>query len=183
MTANYSGDSSYGASGAGPLTFTVTKGIPRLTAALEAEPVAFGPNSTVSYQAGSTVVVHVLISALNSFAPPSGNVTVNFGSLIQTGALTAIEYSNQGLASANFTFSNVQAGTYTLSASYAGDTNWNTSSFASPSIYTFANDTSSPTTTTLSLSPSSVDSSGSVKVTVTVAAGKASSQACGFVEW
>jgi hypothetical protein len=181
VTANYSGDSSYGASAAGPLAFTVTKGIPRLTAALEAEPVAFGPNSTVSYQAGSTVVVHVLISALNSFVPPSGNVTVNFGSLMQNGALTAIVYSNEGLASANFTFTNVQAGTYTLSASYAGDTNWNASSFASPSIYTFANNAALPTTTTLSLSPSSVDSSGSVKFTVTVAASQTQNQASGFV--
>jgi len=57
-----------------------------------------------------------------------------------------------------------------LSASYAGDSNWNAISYTSPTIYTLVSETTSPTTTTLSISPSSVDSSGSVKFTVTVSA-------------
>jgi hypothetical protein len=166
VTVSYSGDASYNASTAGPLTFTVTQGIPELAAVLEARPVTLA-----GYQAGSTVLVHVLMRALNSFVPPSGIVTVNFGSLPpQTGTLTVATYSNQGLSSANFTFPNVPAGTYTLSASYAGDSNWKLSSFTSPTTYTFASGTNSPTATMLSLTPSSVDSSSSVKFTATVTA-------------
>jgi Bacterial Ig-like domain (group 3) len=182
VTVNYSGDGSYNASVASPLTFTVAKGIPRFTAVLEAQAVSLGFNSTITYQAGSTVIVHVLLGALNSFVPPSGNVTVNFGSLVQTSAVSPYAYSNQSLSSANFTFTNVPAGAYSLSASYAGDSNWNASSFTSPATYTFAGSIVSSTTTTLSLSPSSVDSSGSVKFTVTVTASQPQSQPFGLVD-
>jgi hypothetical protein len=176
VTASYSGDDSYNASTANPLTFTVTKGIPVLTAVLETRPTTIGLTGITSYQAGSTVLVHVLLKALNSFVPPSGGVTINFGSLTQTGALTADTYSNQGLSAANFTFANVPPGTYQLGASYAGDSNWNASSFTSPASYTFATGTDSPTTTMLSLTPSSVDSSGSVKFIVTVTASQSQIQ-------
>jgi subtilase family serine protease len=169
VTVNYSGDASYNASTAGPLTFTVVKGTPRLSAGLDAAVVSIAPGPTFNYLAG-TVVVTVVLSASNSFVPPTGNVTVNFGSFTQTAALTTSTYSNHGFASANVTLANVPAGTYPLSASYAGDTNWNAVSYTSSTTYTLVSETTSPTTTTLSISPSSVDSSGSVKFTVTVSA-------------
>jgi hypothetical protein len=169
VTVNYSGDASYNPSTAGPLTFTVTKGTPEFAAVLEARPVSFGLNSPPTYLAGSTAIIHVLLRALNSFVPPSGNVTVSFGSLTQTAALTADTFSNQGLAAVNFTFANVAPGAYQLSATYVGDANWNASAFFG-ATYNFATATASATTTSLSLTPSSVDSSGAVKFTVTVAA-------------
>src|SRR5208337_2170285 len=167
VTVNYSGDASYNASTAGPLTFDVVKGTPVLTAELVEVGVIAFPNTTVTYQAG-TVTVHVLLKGLNSFVAPTGNVTVTLGTLTLTAALTAEAYSNQGLSAANSTFANVAAGTYSLSATYAGDSNWNASSYTSPAPYTFVSATASATTTTLSVSPSSVDSSGSVKFSVSV---------------
>jgi len=175
VTVSYSGDASYNASTAGPLAFTIVKGTPRVVAELQAPQASFtpAPNPVITYQAGATAVVYVSLSALNLSVPPTGNVTVTFGSLTQTAALTTATFSNRALASASFSFSNVPAGTYSLSASYAGDSNWNASSFTSPETYTFANVSTSPvpTTTTLSLTPSTVDSSGSVKFTVTVTIG------------
>jgi len=176
VTVNYSGDASYNASTAGPLTFTIVKGTPVLTAELVEEGVIALPNTTITYQAG-TVTVHALMKGLNSFVAPTGNVTVTLGTLTLTAALTAEAYSNQGLSAANCTFANVAAGTYSLSATYAGDSNWNASSYTSPAPYTFVSATASATTTTLSVSPSSVDSSGSVTFTVTVTASQSQSHA------
>jgi len=182
VTVNYSGDASYNASTAGPLTFTVVKGTPVLTAELVEEGVLAFPSTTVTYQAG-TVTVHVLMKGLNSFVAPTGNVVVTLGTLTQTAALTTEAYANQGLSAANCTFANVAAGTYSLSATYAGDSNWNASSYTSPAPYTFVNATATVTTTTLSVSPSRVDSSGSVTFTVTVTASQSQSHApVGFAQ-
>jgi hypothetical protein len=171
VNASYSGDTSYNASSATPLAFTVTKGLPVLSAALEALPTGISGTPPVEqYQAGSTVVVHTLLKASNSFVAPTGNVTVNFGALTQTEAATVDNYSNQGLSIANFTFSNVPAGTYTLSASYAGDTNWNAGSISSSQQYAFVTGTNLATTTALTLTPATVDSSGAVTFNVTVTA-------------
>jgi hypothetical protein len=92
-------------------------------------------------------------------------VTVNFGSLTQTVNLTTVS----GNASGWVTFANVPAGSYLLSATYSGDTNWSAATFTNPSPFVFATPvvTTTPTTTTLTLSPSSVDSSQSVTFNVT----------------
>jgi hypothetical protein len=171
VSVSYSGDASYSASIAGPLAFTVGKGIPVASVGLETLPTAIVPSGGLGqgeYQAGSSVVAHVKIAALNSFVPPTGNVTITFGTLTQTVAVTPTAYSNQGLSAANVTFANVPAGTYSLSATYAGDSNWNTASFTSPSHFVFVAGTAATTTTTLTATPTSVDSAGSVKFAVTV---------------
>ncbi len=170
VTVSYSGDASYNASSAGPLTFTVVKGTALLgTELLAAEAsISPAPNSVITYQAGTTAIIYVSLGAQNLSPPPTGSVTVNFASLTQTATLTASTSYNQVHASANLAFAEVPAGTYALSVSYAGDSNWNAVSFTSTTTYTFANASTSPTTTTLSLTPSSVDSSGSVTFTVTV---------------
>lgn len=168
---NYSGDSSYNPSTGGPLTFTVTKGIARLSAVLESQPSLLGLNQTATYLAGSNAIVDVSLGALNSAVPPTGSVTVTFGPFTQSASLSAQTFSNRGASSVSFTFPNVPAGgPYSLTASYAGDANWNSSTFTSPSTYSFASATASATTTALSLTPSTVDGTGSVKFTVTVTA-------------
>lgn len=184
VTVNYSGDASYNASSAGPFTFTVVKGTPLLGAELLAAEASDSgpPNPVITYQAGTTAIIFVSLGALNLSAPPTGSVTVNFGSLSQTATLTASTVLNQVRATASFAFANVPAGTYALSASYAGDGNWNAVSFPPSATYTFANASTVPTTTTLSLTPSTVDSSGSVKFTVTVTIGPPQPQSFGFGE-
>jgi hypothetical protein len=170
VTAAYSGDASYNPSSAGPVAFTVTAGVPRVVASLEAAYASLlpGPPTVINYQAGSTAVVHVTLAAVNSFVPPTGTVTVTFGTLTQTAAVASAVLANGTIAQATSTFPNIPAGTYTLTVAYNGDANWAAATLSPSPAYTFVATTASPTTTTLSLSPSSVDSSGVVKFTATV---------------
>ena len=80
-------------------------------------------------------------------------------------------YINEGLSTANVTLNNVPEGTFSLSASYSGDVNWNAVSYTLPQQLTFvANSAVATSTTTLTASTSSVNSSGSVTFNVTVTA-------------
>lgn len=176
VTVSYSGDSSYNPSTGGPVTFTVVPGAPRLTAAiLETPPVLNCPPTggacSQYFLAGSNVVVHVLLDAPNANVPPTGTVTVTLGALTQTVPVVADSYINQKLSTGYVVFPNVPAGTFSLTASYSGDSNWTAVSFTSPDQFTFVTSTSvATTTTTLTASPSSVDSAGSVTFNVTVTA-------------
>jgi hypothetical protein len=171
VSVKYSGDASYSGSSAGPLAFTVVKGTPALTAAPEGfTQVGSGNPPTIGFAASSNLIVHVILRNQGSVVPPTGNVTVNLGSMSQTYTLTANSYLNEGLSNVFATFNNVPAGTYTLSASYAGDSSWNASTYTDPDPVTFVAVPVSKTTTTLTLTPSNVDSSGSVTFNVTVQA-------------
>ena len=174
VTVSYSGDASYNPSTGGPLTFTVNKGALLLAPSVEAPTASVTPGSPlmVTYQAGSTALVHVALVATNSSVPPTGNVTVNFGTMTQMAAVTSEVLSSGPNSEVTVTFANVAAGTYTLSASYSGDSNWNANTSA-PQSYTFVASSAAPTTTTLSLTPANVDSSGVVTFTATVTASQA----------
>ncbi|MBB5057345.1 hypothetical protein HDF16_002030 [Granulicella aggregans] len=167
IAAAYSGDPSFTASTSSAFAITVVKG----TAAFGVVPESILQISTTNgldYAAGSGLVVHVLLRGATFSAPPSGTVTVNLGSSSQTATLTPGEYQTSNVATAFITFPAVPAGTYTLSATYAGDTNWNAVSYTYPAPLTFAATSASSTTTSLALTPASVDSSGSIAVTATV---------------
>ncbi|MGO9084277.1 MAG: Ig-like domain repeat protein [Terriglobales bacterium] len=176
VTVSYSGDASYNPSTGGPVTFTVVPGAPLLTASvLSGQPVLNCPpaGGTCSqyFLAGSSVVVHVLLDAPQANVPPTGTVTVTLGGLAQTVPVAADSYMNGNLSTAYVMLSNVPAGTFSLSASYSGDSNWTATSFTSPQQLTFVTSNSvASTTTTLTASPSSVDSAGSVTFNVTVTA-------------
>lgn len=178
VMAAYSGDASYQPSTSPPVTLTVVKSAPSFLVVADAQYIGCaqglngcGSSGGAVYLPGSNMVLSVVLNGTSTL-PPTGAVTVNFGPLTQTVDLTAVS----GVASAWVTFANVPAGTYTLSASYPGDANWNAASFNNPSPFVYAapGDTPTTTTTTLALSPSSVDSSGSV--TFKVASQPASSQ-------
>jgi Pro-kumamolisin, activation domain/Bacterial Ig-like domain (group 3) len=171
VSVKYSGDASYNGSSAGPLAFTVVKGTPALTVSPEGfQRVGSGDPPTIGFAAGSILVVHVVFRNQGSVVPPTGNVTVKLGSMSQTSAVTANSYLNEGLSTVFATFNNVPAGTYTLSASYAGDSNWNAATYTDSAPVNFVAVPASATTTTLKLTPANVDSSGSVTFTVTVQA-------------
>ena len=182
ITAAYSGDASYSASNASSLAITVVKGTPLFEALPEAATQINPTLGQSTYTAGSNLVVHVLLRGIGFSIPPSGTVTVNLGSITQTVTVTPDEYLNENLANAFVTFPTVPAGTYTLSASYSGDGNWNPNTYTfnqnllgGPESLVFAATGASPTTTVLNLSPASVDSSGRVSVTATVTDTTASS--------
>ena len=176
VTASYSGDASYSASSAGPLAFTVGQGTPLLTAGLLSGPPVLncppaGGACSQAFLAGSTVVVHALLSAANGNVPPTGTVTVTLGTLTQTVAVVADSYLTENQATAYVQLPNVPAGTFSLTATYSGDSNWNATSYTSKEQFTFvASSNVATSTTALTLSPSSVDSAGSVTFDVTVTA-------------
>jgi hypothetical protein len=176
VTVSYSGDASYAPSSGGPLTFTVAKGTPLLEAeTLDIPPVVSCPPQggacSQSFLAGSNLLVHVLLTALNGNVPPSGTVTVTLGTLTQTVPVVADSYLNENLSTGYVTLSNVPVGTFTLSASYSGDSNWNATSYTAPQALTFVTSTAvASSTTTLTVSPNSVNSSGSVTFNATVTA-------------
>jgi Pro-kumamolisin, activation domain/Bacterial Ig-like domain (group 3)/Subtilase family len=174
VTVSYSGDASYAPSTGGPLTFTVVPGMPALAVEVLDEPPTVctaGGTCSLNFVAGSNLVVHVVLRAVNANVPPTGTMTVSLGALTQTVSVVANPYINGSLSTAYATLSNVPAGTYSLSASYSGDSNWNATTYTYPQQLTFvANSAVATTTTNLSLSPSSVNSSGSVTFNVTVTA-------------
>jgi hypothetical protein len=174
VTVSYSGDASYTPSTGGPLTFTVVQGTPSIELeVLNQAPTVctVGGTCSVNYVAGSNLAVHVVLRGPTANVPPTGTVTVSLGTLTQTVAVVAESYINEGLSTANVTLNNVPAGTYSLSASYSGDANWNAVSYTLPQQLTFvANSAVATSTTTLTASTSSVNSSGSVTFNVTVTA-------------
>ncbi len=128
--AIYSGDSGYAASSATPYTVV----IPRTTPWLSAWPVANCDNPQASapactFTAGDDMYVEIQISDANCHVP-TGAVTVNLGSLSQNvtlipGGITtqSINFVGIPVLSGEAVFKNLPAGTYALSASYAGDAN------------------------------------------------------------
>ncbi len=168
LTVTYPGDASYQASTSTPLAFTVVKGSAAFSAIPEVSE-SYGLNGPgYSYPAGTTLVVHVLLEGYNAPVPPTGTVTVNLGSLTQTLNLSTEYYLNKGVSTAFVTFNNVQAGTYTLSASYSGDTNWSSENYTYDNTLNFVAASTLATTTTLTVTPSSTDNSGEVTFKVTV---------------
>src|SRR5277367_6354375 len=105
----------------------VNKGALLLDTSVEAPTasITLGSPLMVAYQAGSTALVHVALLAANSSVPPTGNITVTFGTMTQMAAVTSEMQSSGTNSGVSVAFANVAAGTYTLSASYSGDSNWN----------------------------------------------------------
>ncbi len=125
--AAYSGDASYAAATAAPYTLIV----PKVTPSMSAWPAANCPGtaSTCTFSAGDNLRVEVQIYEPNCHMP-TGAVTVNAGSLSQNitlvpGGLITRSTSFVGfpVLSGEAVFQNLPAGTYPVTASYAGDAN------------------------------------------------------------
>jgi hypothetical protein len=167
ITAAYSGDASFTPSTSAPLSITVVKAAPNLEVAPDTPGVVTcGPSGVCSgqvFEQGSNVLFSVLMSG-GIGTPPTGTVTVNFGTTSQTATLTTLA----NIAAAWVTFPSVPAGSYALSATYGGDSNWSSATYTAPTPLAFgAPDQGVTASTTLTLSPSTVDSSGSVTFNVT----------------
>ncbi len=130
--ATYSGDASYSSSTAAPYTAIV----PQVAPALYATPAAncgllggSGAKVNCSFSAGDSLRVEVQISRANCHIP-SGAITVNAGSFSQNVSLTQGGLLTLGLNPVGTpvmvgeaVFQNLPAGTYPVSATYAGDAN------------------------------------------------------------
>jgi trimeric autotransporter adhesin len=169
VSVSYSGDASFNASTGGPLAFTVVPGVPRITITTSISQLIQN-GSAVPIPAGSNLTVGVLVGSGFGVAP-TGNINVTLGATTQIAELAPIVLEGRVLATAQTTFANLQPGTFTLSANYPGDANWNTNSATFLNPVTVANVLVVPTTITLTATPASVTSQGNVTLTATVQGG------------
>lgn len=174
-SATYSGDASFHASSASPITFSVAKGVPFINVELNAPfsytaPVAnVGGSLTVSVEVGPFYGEFVAgVSSPLGTVAPTGTATVclgpwNFNSVCanpnysQTATLVAPSGINSQYSSATVTLPNLAAGFYYLSVAYSGDANWQTWGLLILNPVTVASTTTpAPTTTTLAITPNSI---------------------------
>ena len=118
LTASYSGDPSFNASSAGPVTVTVSKGP---TATELFYPTGVPPNSSVILQA--------IVFPTSGFAFPTGTVQFFDGSTALGAPVTVINEI------ATLTTTLLSHGANSISASYSGDSNFNPSTSSSANIF------------------------------------------------
>jgi hypothetical protein len=193
--ATYSGDASFKASSANPITFSVAAGQPFI----QEYPSVPAWNMSQCYgrclNAGSSLTVSVFVGPLygeflGESAPlgtvaPTGTATVCLGpwrygvtcfnpNYEQTVPLVAPSGYNSQYSSAAVTFPNLAAGFYYLTIYYSGDANWQAWGLVDLDPFS-VNSPATPlaTTTTLAVTPSSISGTQTATFsgTVTGAAG------------
>jgi trimeric autotransporter adhesin len=164
ITASYAGDSSYNASTASAITYTVVKGTPAI---YSSSPVS------ITY-AGQALTITVFVDSQGVGVPPTGTITTTgFPSGTPTSeplSLVGIDPQTGATASyANFTIpaSAASAGTYNFTLNYGGDTNY-TSASASGSFSISPASPLKPSTTTITTTSSSTSPTALVGITITV---------------
>ena len=187
-SATYSGDASFHASSASPITFSVAKGIPIITdyvnepysASDETFNVNVGGSLTLTVVVGTALPGEILgPSFSSSTAAPTGTVTVCLG-MYQTPCMKPNYFQTASLASpsgiysqdslATVTFTNLVAGWYYASIIYNGDSNWQTveSTDSRNIVVSSPSSSLSASTTTLNITPASVSGTQLATVTTTV---------------
>jgi len=184
LTFSYSGDASFNATSVStPVTFTIAKG---------ATSTSLGMSTSYFLYAGGNFVAQTIVqgsypsgAAGGGGVPPTGNVVVTLSNATNTFTLTsplvAIGYGQQttvsgnGVAGGTSSFDNLPVGTYNLTASYAGDSNWSSSSYTLKNWVEVYSTTTQPSTTTLALtspsSPSNIPPGTSITLVATVSGG------------
>jgi len=178
-STTYSGDASFHASSASPITFSVAKGQPFIqewpSVPVGNEPQCYGR----CLNAGSSLTVSVYVGPLFGEAvlgvpsapgilAPTGTVSVCLGpwnyletcanpNYAQVVPLVAPSGVNSQYASAVVTFPSLVAGFYYLTIGYSGDANWQTYGLIDLDPFS-VNSPATPaaTTTTLAVTPSSI---------------------------
>ena len=167
LSAAYQGDASFNAVTSPTVNITIAKGTPWMT---------LDDNSFGQIIAGNDFTVPVLVNSYGTAA--SGTVAVTLQSTTQTLTLNATlstfnappNFMPYGLqaGAASVTFKAVPAGSYTLSATYAGDSNY-TSAVAVPETIVAGTVSSRlPSTTTFTLGSTTLGPDTPVSYTVTV---------------
>jgi hypothetical protein len=169
LSVSYSGDASFNPSTGGPLAFSVVPGTPRITITPNISQLEQN-GALVPIPAGTNLNVGVLVGS-GFGVPPSGNISITLGATTQTAALTPIAIDGEVLATAQAIFTNLQPGSFALSANYPGDGNWTAAADTFLNPVTVAAVTVVPTTTTLTATPASITPQGNVELVATVQAG------------
>jgi YVTN family beta-propeller protein len=150
ITASYGGDSRNIASTSSPISVTVTSGA--TTTALSA--------SATSLAVGSSVTFTATVTGASGVPAPTGTVTfMNGKTTLGTGTLN-------GSGVATYTTSALAAGSYSVTAAYAGDTNNASSTSSAVAVTVWPG----PAAFTLSLNPAngSLNAGKDAVITVTV---------------
>lgn len=154
VTASYAGDANYGPAASSAVTVTVV--------AKSATTLSLSPASQTAVQGGTNPTFTVTATGNTSGEQPTGNVSFLFGkTVLATVALL------QGVSSSTASFSpsvaGVSPGTYTITASYAGDS-WNNGSTSNSVQITVLADS-----VTVAASPNPVPANTAFTLTATAA--------------
>ncbi len=168
--ASYSGDASYKASTVTPVTFSIVQAITQ-GFFLPDSNATYNVDGSYGYKAGESANLEAFMfnSVVGSGLCPTGNVIFQLGSAAPvTSPIAACEnFSLFGYASvANDLLTNLQVGTYTLTATYPGDTNYTPLTLTQ--VIEVTPTTLLPSTTTVSISPSLSNITPSTVVTITI---------------
>jgi hypothetical protein len=178
VVASYAGDASYAASTSAPFNYSV-----------QAHKVVFGispfailptpgdgpygygcwPGNQCSAYAGDSLPVVVSLGGdVCTFA--TGTVTLALGTQTQTVTMTPVGYPTGQLLIGYASFTNLQPGTYQLTGSYSGDSNFAAASSGPYTVTVAAGPNPVPaTTTTVSVTPSQISyENGSATFDITV---------------
>jgi hypothetical protein len=183
--ATYSGDASYAASTAAPYTITVSQAATFLSVWPAGNCTGtYDAPLSCAFSAGDNLPVEVQLYSRGCHAP-TGTVTVNLGSLTQNVTLSpgGLYRGGEPVMLGEAVFQNLPAGTYPLSATYAGDAN-SLALTAANSGFNFTVVATAPpapllpTTTTVVVNPNSLsypaDITSNVYFTATVTGGSGS---------
>jgi len=179
-SATYSGDASFNASSATPITFSVTKGFP----AIRTSPSGLYTPAidTINVNVGGSLTVVNVVSPYTGFTPalgtaaPTGTVTVCLGAdeicsnpnYSQTATLVSPGGNNSLESSATVTFTNLAAGEYILTALYNGDANWLSQGTLNNVVNVLSIAPLAASTTTLNITPASISGTELATFTITV---------------
>ncbi len=184
-SATYSGDASFNASSASPVTFSVTQGNPNIGVYIDA-PYTLSPTLEPEYNinVGGSLTETILVDpgpARLGILAPTGTVTFCLIAAGSPQTCASASYSQivtlaspNGIYShdswATVTFANLAAGGYYPSATYSGDAIWQPASW-SENAYIYVSSTppaQAMSTTTLSITPASISGTEQVTVATTV---------------
>lgn len=187
-SATYSGDASFNASSAAPVTFSVTQGIPFMNASIDAAPNTTAPGYNIN--PGGSLTVTVVVGPNNGpqfgnsvpvgTAAPTGTVTFCLQGpnvadaclnpiYTQTEALASPSGINSLSSSATVTFTNLAAGSYIPTFSYSGDANWQKHGLIFVTTINVAAITPpAASATTLSITPASISNGQFATISTTV---------------
>jgi hypothetical protein len=187
---SYSGDASYKASTATAVSFTVDK----------AQPSVFVTGAATTVNQGQAIVLDVLVEGYGIGAAPTGTVSLSGLPSGVSGSLTlspSADYSygvTAGVATVTLPASTA-AGTYTITGSYGGDTNYTTAAITTTPITVASAATGSncapalggsstclASTTTATSTATSTSATAAVTMNVTVAGVSGKAMPTGIVD-